>query len=783
MQSRSYEQQDELNAFAANWPALYAYLARVGCNKMQNFRSHAIQEIDEDSRYWRDLVRVKIERDGAVGVKAYPRSASDEIDPSQFEPTPEEAEAIKAEVAAKPFPKSIPGDDQQLPPQLIGVDPSEYFVFRNKDDGELVDMIQWRKIDDQLNPYYLPFSMWSDGKWRMMEPEGPLPLFGLERLKRTIAGKRAPWQPKYYIMIHEGAKCARHVQGLVENKTPHPWLDELSRYTHLGWPGGVNSADRVNWETVKKMELDRRIILVCDNDLAGINVASSISRLLQRPLLQLKFDSRFPESFDLADDWPTGERWHAKWWDKDGRYRGPRLEEFLFSATWATAVKRKSKGAKGKPGFKIVDMFAKEWNYVEDLDVFIHQSQWDRMLKREVFNSSVRPFSDVKDTAALFVELSAPNAGGVAYEPGQSPGVINLDGRRLVNMYRPSGVAPIAGDPGPFVDFFEHLFPSERDRKLVMRWCVTLVARPDIHMRYALLLISLMQGVGKGTLAWILARLVGEHNVSYPTEHMIVDNQFTGWIARKRLSIVHEIYSGQSRKGYDRLKDKITDDTVTVNEKYIPAHVIRSWAHILACSNSLRPIHLDDVDRRWLVPTVTEELREQRYWEELYDWLAGDGLGVTLNHLVELAKDPSYLVSTSEHAPMTSAKEQVIADSRSIGEQIAHDLGEMVAQKSEKIVLTVEEVRMFVAVKRGLVSLNDHKLEKAYTLRRALLKAGLREPRVAAGERPKRYKVNLAMQGWDTHKTYVAANFEIELGAEWDDIKQYRKNPDDLWNI
>jgi hypothetical protein len=397
---RRERQAQELNSLLANWPALAAYIIRVGAIT-RNFRSHAIQEMDEDSGYWRDLARIKVESDGSVVVRpGFGRAES--IDAEQFEPTAAEQEQIKAE-AAKGFPKSIKASD--LPPDLNGVDPKEYFVFR--DPEGLTLMVQWRRVrEEDGRPYYLPFCKWSDGVWRMMEPDGLLPLYGLDTLKH---GER------WLVMVHEGAKCARHVQTLVDNKVDHPWLEDLDRYDHVGWPGGVNGVDRVDWEPLKQLAWDRDVVLVCDNDLSGMNVARPISRQLQRPLMMVRFDSRFPNTFDLADEWPR----NPKWWQRDGRYCGPTLDDFLFPATWATKTLKDPSGQSDKPIHKIVDPFAKEWMWCEDLDVFVNRRQVNRLRPRKLFNSRVRPFSDVEDTARLFLTMPSPACDGVTYDPGE----------------------------------------------------------------------------------------------------------------------------------------------------------------------------------------------------------------------------------------------------------------------------------------------------------------------------------------------------------------------------
>src|SRR5262249_55637926 len=209
------------------------------------------------------------------------------------------------------------------------------------------------------------------------------------------------------------------------------------------------------------------------------------------------------------------------------------------------------------------------------------------------------------------------------------------------------------GDPTPFVEFMAHLFPIERERKKVLAWMTTLVCRPDVRMRFGILLISINQGVGKTTLAQdILAPLIGEWNVSFPDESMILNSAFTSWIAHKRLTVIHEICTDdKSRKAYNRLKSIITETVVDVNEKYVKPYTIKNCIHVFACSNTKRALYLSDVDRRWFLPLVTEKLLDEKYWINFHRWVQEDGLGVILHYLKELAKDPANIIGTGEHPP------------------------------------------------------------------------------------------------------------------------------------
>jgi hypothetical protein len=112
----------------------------------------------------------------------------------------------------------------------------------------------------------------------------------------------------------------------------------------------------------------------------------------------------------------------------------------------------------------------------------------------------------------------------------------------------------------------------------LLRWCATLIEKPDVKMHYGVLLISETQGVGKGTLGEkILAPLVGIGNTSFPGEEEIVDSKYNYWMAHRRLAVVHEIYAGHSSRAYNKLKSVITDFNIEVHKKYMADYRVENW--------------------------------------------------------------------------------------------------------------------------------------------------------------------------------------------------------------
>jgi hypothetical protein len=674
------------------------------------------------------------------------------------------------------FPTSIAATNAQVKELRLRLGAAlnkDFFVLL--DAGSDAAIMCQHRIEDDNGKRYTPWTLFSDGQWYNMEPDGLLPLWRPAK-KRHVRN-----------MIHEGAKAASFVDWLCHSDddeakaatAKHPWVAELKSYDHYGWIGGAPNPHRTDW--VKLPAGD--IVLALDNDQIGTDAASAISRTLkQRRLGAILFDDKFPKGFDLAKPWPRVE----KWW-KGERYVGPSLDQMLKPATWATDVLPNPTG-KGRPIIKIRPTFVEEWLVSIEPGVFVHRWYCDRYLSAEQFNALVRPFSDAHDTSRLMTRIFSSQVDSLTYQPfKRRPGrhiaeVETIEGRRLVNTYRPPDIESMRGDPGPWLEFMAHLIPDERDRLETLRWCATLIAT-DIKMVYALLLISETQGVGKSTLGEkILAPLVGMHNASFPSEQMMTENKFNEWRAHKRLIVVHEIYSGHSRVTYDKLKPVITDDNTTVDRKFMASYTIKNHAEVLACSNSLRALYLDDDDRRWLVPRVTEQTKPHAYWVGFHAWLNSDGLSIIAWWAEEFLQSVNP-VARGEHAPRTSAKQEVIEEAMSDGYRIAFDLGQMAIEygkpteklpEGRKVVLAVEEVRAHVAGRRNM-GMDDGRLEKPLTLRKALRAAGLMETeRSEKGTMP-RFNIEHGKS-----KSHVVANFRIEAGAEWPALKPWHKKPGEV---
>ena len=668
--------------------------------------------------------------------------------------------AIHAELKKADGPKSISplrAAADATEARILGGGDDIYceFLARERRGCVFVQRRQWRD-PRTTKAARCAWSLWNDGIWRQVEPDGLLPLFNLP----AIAGG---W-PRF--ILHEGAMGAKRVNALCNSPArlaEHPWGGELKFYQALGWPGGALAAHRVNWQDLRDLPHDAELLMVCDGDLPGEDSATTISRLLQRPMKVLKFDNNFSAAFDLADEFPVRE----EWWNGK-RYIGPPMEYFISSATWATGTILT--GEKGRPAYYARKEFAKEWVVVTQPAVFININFPHRLLNENSFNRAVQPFSDTGETGKLLARVASSQMDGVVYLPGKTSGRFASADGQMFNTYTPSPIEELAGDASPFLEFMQHLFPEEEDRHEVLRWIATLIAKPDIKMHYGVLLISETQGVGKSTLGEkILAPLVGHRNVSVPDERTICHSAFNSWAGQKRLAVVHEIYAGESRAVYDKLKSLITDTTVTIERKYMDAYETENWIHILACSNSKRALYLDPEDRRWLLPRVTDKKRPEEYWRRLNEWLTkDDGLSIIKWWCGEFLKQNAP-VFPGQDAPKSIAKDEVIELFRTPGVKLAFDFVELVNDHIERhpedaaMSFVLDDIYEWIKGQLG----PSPKMESANTIRKALREAGLYDVK-RTDPKEQRFKVK-------SLKRYIMATVKIGPLTSWDEVTDIAK--------
>lgn len=667
---------------------LSTYIDRIGAEQL-NFRRFMVKE--HKGKYYVERSLITLHPDGTIHCTN-----------PDHEPTDAEREVIRLEISKMDWPKAILATSAQYSKLVKQLGKSITYPFHSRKQGGGIIMVQERR-ETAEGKRYIPWTMFSDGEWRPMEPDGKLPFF------------KPMMKSSNRIMIHEGAKAAMAAASVGPD---HPWYEELKEYEHWGLIGGALAPHRADYDELLN-EKPIEVVYVCDNDTPGIAAITQVSKYWGRSLKKIVFGSDFPLAWDMADHVPRS------FFSESGNYNGPMLRDLMNPATRATFMMPNPKG-KGRDIAVLTNEFKDEWLHTISPECYIHKEWPHRLYGQKEFDSLVRPFSDVAETSALLKARDESKAARMRYMPNLKPGVYSTRDGITVNNFQPSAIQPKNGDISLWLDYLKHFIPDPFDRDHTMKWIATLIARPAVRMTYSLLLISEEHGIGKNTLSdTILRPLVGEWNTSCPSGKDIAGSGFNSWVARKRLVIISEIYAGHDSRVYDQLKTIISDSTVQVNEKFVKEYTEDNWAHIVASSNSLRALKLDDHDRRWLVPRLGNG-RPHEFWREFNNWLKYEQ---GLNKIAWWAEDyvkKHGAVQAGEHSPTTQLKRDMITAGYSPGQMLVQEMFQRIIDKMGDQPWVVLDTQMVEFIKQRLYDgRHSDRLERPMTIRRVAERMGL----------------------------------------------------------
>jgi hypothetical protein len=297
------------------------------------------------------------------------------------------------------------------------------------------------------------------------------------------------------------------------------------------------------------------------------------------------------------------------------------------------------------------------------VDAFYNIENPARMYPRSTVSSHLKHLSDVQDLGQKMGDLQKLDR--LTYKPyrvGEDKRLIRIGAELCLNTYTPPAIKPVKGNIAPFIEFINYLIPDPQEAHQALRWIATLAACPDVHMGWAMLLISEKQGTGKTTLGELFLRpLVGAHNCSIVTSDLIRDGR-NAWAGNKRLGMVYELYTEYSQAAYNKIKTAITDKNIKVDEKYVPEYEIENCVHVFANSNSMKALKIENEDRRWFIPRLTETSWPREKWIEFRKWANSGGVAMVYDWAIN---DWDDYVGEAEEAPGSELKNDIIEDAKS----------------------------------------------------------------------------------------------------------------------
>jgi len=296
----------------------------------------------------------------------------------------------------------------------------------------------------------------------------------------------------------------------------------------------------------------------------------------------------------------------------------------------------------------------KPWQWIMESNQFVHddgqQFMNDKQFERMFGKLTSKSICGQIDRGKVPMKKFAAQV----YIP-KSPPVMKYNGRTVFNLWRPSGMAPAYfEDCQWFLDHVAIMFPDPTDRQHLLDYMAQLVQNPEVKIHFAILLQSI-EGAGKGALARILRRIIGDRNCVEPSNDDVL-SKYTGWQEGVQLAIINELMAEGRTDVLNRLKSPITEDTLRIEKKFGNTFTIPNHMTLFCMTNFKNALDLTEGDRRWLVLFSPASKQPVEYYERLFANIADDDkAAAVMGYLME----HTITFNPKAPAPYTAAKAEM----------------------------------------------------------------------------------------------------------------------------
>ena len=151
----------------------------------------------------------------------------------------------------------------------------------------------------------------------------------------------------------------------------------------------------------------------------------------------------------------------------------------------------------------------------------------------------------------------------------------------------------------------------------VLNWFAQIIQQPYNKTKVGLVWKSEQEGVGKNIVLNLIEKIIGDEYY-YSTsnlEHLI--GNFNADAEAKILINMNECVWGGDKKKEGRLKEFITEDKLTINQKGVKTYNIDNYANVIITTNSDWIIGVSDNDRRWQMIECGGVVPQKDYYTKL----------------------------------------------------------------------------------------------------------------------------------------------------------------------
>jgi len=250
---------------------------------------------------------------------------------------------------------------------------------------------------------------------------------------------------------------------------------------------------------------------------------------------------------------------------------------------------------------------------------------------------------------------------------------LSTNGGNAYNLWRGLSFLPPPGNwqewAQPFLQHVTYLVPNEVERLRFLQWLAHIFQRPGELPHTAYLFIATMTGIGRNTLASILARALRGYVAANIDVQILTNKGFNGRLSQKLLATVDEIREGGGNRWQqaENIKSALTEEHRNINPKFGRQYLEKNCCRFLMFSNHLDALPFDEMDRRIIVienPTVPAN---PGWFEYIHSVMDNPNFIASVQYYL-LNFDISNF-KTGERAPMNQAKIKALAAMESNAEK------------------------------------------------------------------------------------------------------------------
>jgi hypothetical protein len=286
---------------------------------------------------------------------------------------------------------------------------------------------------------------------------------------------------------------------------------------------------------------------------------------------------------------------------------------------------------------------------------------------------------DVDEARSVIKNHGVIISAGVDCQPGGAP-LLDTPVGPVLNTWVPPEIERRPGEWPTISRIIDVVTDgNSKARAWLVNWMAAKAQKPGERTLTAVVLIG-EQGTGKSTLADVMREIVGRKN-SQTISQSDLEGSFNGHYAGRLFIVGEEVATSENRRCVSgRLKQAITDKSVTVTVKFVPEYAVKNRAAYWFNTNATRPLEVDKGDRRYSV--IFSRAKGVKDDPELFSLLRGCHIGndfaptfeaeiaAFLDHLLSLEVN-DFQVRTPLESPY---KDGLIDVSMSSAEEFIEDI-------------------------------------------------------------------------------------------------------------